>query len=159
MGWLAQKAVARNLNHAGGERMKKTAFARIVVLIVVAAVIVAALTGCAPKSATLDAIKKAGVLKWGSDPTFEPFEFIDKNNNPTGFDVDLVAAIAAKLGVKTSLTSGAFDGLLMALDTNKFDLVCAAMTITPLREKQVAFSIPYYRADMGIMYNLSLIHI
>jgi len=135
--------------------MNKRLHACIIACALIAGIVLVAFSGCAPKSATLDAIKKAGVLNWGSDPTFEPFEFIDKSNNPTGFDVELVNAIAGKLGVKAELTSGAFDGLLMALDTKKFDLVCAAMTITPDREKEVLFSIPYYRADMGIMYNPS----
>jgi len=135
--------------------MNKRLHARIIACALIAGFVLVAFSGCAPKSATLDAIKKTGVLNWGSDPTFEPFEFIDKDNNPTGFDVELVNAIANKLGVKANLTSGAFDGLLMALDTNKFDLVCAAMTITADRQKEVLFSIPYYRADMGIMFDPS----
>ena len=135
--------------------MDKKLHIRIIACFLIAGFALIMFSGCGQKSATLDAIKKAGVLNWGSDPTYEPFEFIDKNNAPTGFDVELVQAIAGKLGVKADLTSGAFDGLLMALDTRKFDLVCAAMTITPAREEQVAFSIPYYRADMGIMFNPS----
>ena len=135
--------------------MKHTVSGHVLVAVVLAVLVVSMVAGCAPKSTTLDAIKKAGVLEWGSDPTFEPFEFIDANNQPTGFDVELVNAIAAKLGVTAHMTSGAFDGLLMALDTHKFDLVCAAMTITPDRQEKVLFSIPYYRADMGIMFNPS----
>jgi ABC-type amino acid transport substrate-binding protein len=124
--------------------MKKTAFARIVVLVVVAAVMVTVLAGCKAKT---------GTLNWGTDPTYAPFEYADANNKPTGFDVDLMEAIAVKMGKTSNLTSGAFDGLLLALQGKKFDAVCAAMTITPDREKEVLFSIPYYRADMGIMYN------
>jgi len=124
--------------------MKKTAFARIVVLIVVAAVIVTVSTGCKAKT---------GTLNWGTDPTYAPFEYVDANNKPTGFDVELMEAIAVKMGKTSNLTSGAFDGLLLALQGKKFDAVCAAMTITADREKEVLFSIPYYRADMGIMYN------
>jgi len=124
--------------------MKKTAFARGVVLMVVAAVIVTVLTGCKTQS---------GTFNWGTDPTYQPFEYVDAANKPTGFDVELMEAIAAKMGRTSNLTSEAFDGLLLALEGKKFDAVCAAMTITPLREKEVSFSIPYYRSDMGIMYN------
>src|SRR5450756_2193819 len=141
MEWLAHYTVARNLNHAGGERMKKTAFARGVVLMVVAVMIVTVLTGCKTQTATFN---------WGTDPTYQPFEYADANNKPTGFDVELMEAIATKMGKTSNLTSEAFDGLLLALEGKKFDAVCAAMTITPLREKEVSFSIPYY---------LSLIHI
>ena len=124
--------------------MKKTAFARSVVLMVVAVLIVTVLTGCKTQT---------GTLNWGTDPTYAPFEYADAANKPTGFDVELMEAIAAKMGRTSNLTSGAFDGLLLALQGKKFDAVCAAMTITPEREKEVSFSIPYYRADMGIMYN------
>ena len=61
--------------------MKKTAFARIVVLVVVAAVMVTVLAGCKAKTATLN---------WGTDPTYAPFEYADANNKPTGFDVCLL---------------------------------------------------------------------
>ncbi|MCX6087321.1 MAG: transporter substrate-binding domain-containing protein, partial [Caldiserica bacterium] len=124
--------------------MKKTAFARSVVLVVVALMMVTVLTGCKTQT---------GTLNWGTDPTYAPFEYADEANKPTGFDVELMEAIAAKMGKTSSLTSGAFDGLLLALQGKKFDAVCAAMTITPEREQEVSFSIPYYRADMGIMYN------
>jgi polar amino acid transport system substrate-binding protein len=124
--------------------MKKRAFACIVVLMVVVLLMVTALTGCKTQT---------GTLNWGTDPTYAPFEYADAANKPTGFDVELMEAIAVKMGRTSNLTSGAFDGLLLALQGKKFDAVCAAMTITPDREKEVLFSIPYYRADMGIMYN------
>ncbi len=124
--------------------MKKTAFVRSIVLVVAVALMITVLTGCKTQS---------GVLNWGTDPTYAPFEYTDANNKPTGFDVELMEAIAAKMGKTSNLTSGAFDGLLLALQGKKFDAVCAAMTITPDRQKEVLFSIPYYRADMGIMYN------
>ncbi len=124
--------------------MKKTAFAHSAILMIVAVLVVTIMTGCKTQSKTLN---------WGTDPTYAPFEYADANNKPTGFDVELMEAIAAKLGRTSNLTSGAFDGLLLALEDKKFDAVCAAMSITPDREKEVSFSIPYYRADMGIMYN------
>lgn len=124
--------------------MKKSVFARIAVLLLVGLMVVSALTGCKAQT---------GALNWGTDPTYAPFEYADENNKPTGFDVELMEAIAAKMGKTSNLTSGAFDGLLLALQGKKFDAVCAAMTILPEREKEVLFSIPYYRADMGIMFN------
>ena len=124
--------------------MKKTAFVRSIILTVVAVLIVTALTGCKTQT---------GALNWWTDPTYAPFEYADAANKPTGFDVELMEAIAAKMGRTSNLTTGAFDGLILALEAKKFDAVCAAMTITPKREEEVGFSIGYYRADMGIMYN------
>ena len=127
--------------------MKKTAFARSIVLTVVAVMVVTVLTGCKTQS---------GTLNWGTDPTYAPFEYADANNKSTGFDVELMEAIAAKMGKTSNLTSGAFDGLLLALQGKKFEVLISSMTITPEREKEVSFSIPYYRADMGIVFDKTL---
>ncbi len=126
--------------------MKRTSPIRTICCLLIVMVVAVAMVGCKSQS---------GALNWGTDPTYAPFEYADANNEPTGFDVELMEAIAGKLGRTSNLTSGAFDGLLLALQTKKFDAVCAAMTITPDRLQEVAFSIPYYRADMGIMYNPS----
>ena len=113
------------------------------------------LSGCRPAatSSDLDRVKQDGVLTVGNDTTFAPFEFVDSTNKPTGFDIDLIAAVAQKLGLKADIVTTAWDGIIPALQTQKFEIVISAMTITTDREKEVSFSIPYYRADMGIMYN------
>ena len=126
--------------------MKKTVFLRTTAFMILAILVVASFAGCKTESAALN---------WGTDPTYAPFEYADADNKPTGFDVELMEAVAKKLGRTSNMTSGAFDGLLLALESKKFDAVCAAMSITPDREEEVAFSIPYYRADMGIMFNPS----
>jgi polar amino acid transport system substrate-binding protein len=113
------------------------------------------LTGCgtAATSSDLTRVKQDGVLTVGNDTTFAPFEFDDSTNKPTGFDIDLITAVAQKLGLKADVVTTAWDGIILALQAQKFEVVISAMTITPDREKEVSFSIPYYRADMGIMYN------
>ena len=113
------------------------------------------LTGCgsAATLSDLKRVKQDGILTVGNDTTFAPFEFVDSTNKPTGFDIDLITAVAQKLGLKADIVTTAWDGIIPALQTQKFEIVISAMTITTDREKEVSFSIPYYRADMGIMYN------
>jgi polar amino acid transport system substrate-binding protein len=113
------------------------------------------LSGCHPTatSSDLDRVKQDGALTVGNDTTYAPFEFVDSTNKPTGFDIDLIAAVAQKLGLKSDIVTTAWDGIIPALQAQKFEVVVSSMTITPEREKEVSFSIPYYRADMGIMYN------
>jgi len=113
------------------------------------------LSGCRPADtlSDLDRVKQDGALTVGNDTTFAPFEFADSTNKPTGFDIDLIAAVAQKLGLKSDIVTTAWDGIIPALQTQKFEVVISSMTITPDREKEVSFSIPYYRSDMGIMYN------
>ena len=113
------------------------------------------LSGCRPAatSSDLDRVKQDGVLTVGNDTTYAPFEFVDSANKPTGFDIDLIAAVAQKLGLKADIVTTAWDGIIPALQTQKFEVLISSMSINPDREKEVSFSIPYYRADMGIMYN------
>lgn len=116
------------------------------------------LAGCRPAatSSDLDRVKQDGVLTVGNDTTYAPFEFTDSANKPTGFDIDLIAAVAEKLGLKTDIVTTAWDGIIPALQTRKFEVVISSMTITPDREKEVSFSIPYYRADMGVVFDKTL---
>jgi lysine-arginine-ornithine-binding protein len=115
-------------------------------------------SGCRPEvvATDLERVKQDGVLTVGNDTTYAPFEFMDAANKPTGFDVDLIAAVADKLGLKSSIVTTAWDGIIPALQTRKFEVLISSMTITSDREKEVAFSIPYYRADMGIVFDKAL---
>jgi polar amino acid transport system substrate-binding protein len=81
---------------------------------------------------------------------------MDSTNDPTGFDVDLISAVAANLGLKAQIVTTAWDGIIPALQAQKFEAVISAMTITPDREKEVLFSTPYYRSDMGIVFDKTL---
>lgn len=98
----------------------------------------------------VDEIKARGELVVGSDAAYPPFEFVDKDGNIVGIDIDIVKAIADHLGVKLRIVNTSFDGIIPALLAKKFDIIISAMTITPERAKQVDFSIPYYNAGQLI---------
>ncbi len=123
---------------------------RFLVILVVSALVVVSLAG------TIDEIKKRGYIIMGTEATFPPFEFVDKQSKQiVGFDVDIAKMIAKKLGVQLVIKDIAFDGLIPALMTNKIDMIVAAMTITPEREKMVSFSIPYFTAGQVIVVRKS----
>ncbi|RIE17205.1 basic amino acid ABC transporter substrate-binding protein [Candidatus Cryosericum septentrionale] len=143
----------------GESNMSRTRTSRWGAVFTVALVLcLLVLSGCRPAatSSDLDRVKQDGVLTVGNDTTYAPFEFADSTNKPTGFDIDLIAAVAEKLGLKTDIVTTAWDGIIPALQTQKFEVVISSMTITPDREKEVSFSIPYYRADMGIVFDKTL---
>lgn len=93
--------------------------------------------------------KDAGVLSVGSDIPYAPIEFGDPPDYE-GFDVDLVGAIAEKLGVKAEFTKTPFDTITRDLAQGKFDMVASAMTITPERAEEVTFSDPYFAANQAL---------
>jgi len=123
----------------------------------IVAVAIVVSCGCGSSGTSrMEHITQDGVLTVGNDTTYAPFEFVDSSNAPTGFDVDLISAVAAKLGLKAQIVTTAWDGIIPALQSDKFEAVISAMTITPDREKEVLFSTPYYRSDMGIVFDRTL---
>lgn len=94
----------------------------------------------------LDAVKKAGVLRVGTEATYPPMEFADESGKAVGFDIDMMQYVADKLGVKLELVMGDFAGLIQGLSVNRFDTIVATMNITEERKKNVLFSEPYIPA-------------
>lgn len=92
-----------------------------------------------------------GTLTMGSNCSFPPFEYIDDNGDPAGFDVEIGRLVAEKLGMDFKVEDMAFDGLIAALDGGKIDMVIAGMTITPERQEQVDFSDSYFNAQQQVI--------
>lgn len=86
----------------------------------------------------------------GADTTFPPFE-MEKNGQVTGFDIDLIHAIAEKENMKIDLKTMDFQGLIPALQTGDIDVAVAGITITDERKKSVNFSDPYYHSGLSIL--------
>ncbi|MDU5915887.1 MAG: transporter substrate-binding domain-containing protein, partial [Negativicoccus succinicivorans] len=63
------------------------------------------------------------VLRVGAETTFPPFEFADEKGNYSGFDLDLIHAIAADLGYKVEFKSMGFDALIPALNSKQIDVI------------------------------------
>jgi ABC-type amino acid transport substrate-binding protein len=91
-----------------------------------------------------------GQLLVGTDTPYPPFE-IGQPPNITGYDIEVVNAIAQKLGLDVTYQDTAFDTIFRDLAQGKFDMVVAATTITPEREQKVDFSDPYYAADQALV--------
>lgn len=83
-------------------------------------------------------------IKFATEPTYAPFEYLDENNQMQGFDIDLANAICAELKAKCSFHNQAFDSLIPALKFKRYDAAISAMDITEARLEQVAFSDAYY---------------
>lgn len=98
----------------------------------------------------LDRITAAGELKIAMTGQYPPFNFVNDQNQVTGFDPAIGRALAERLGVKAIIVTTAWDGIIAGLLANKFDAIVGSMTITPEREKSVDFVGPYYHAGRAI---------
>lgn len=87
-----------------------------------------------------------GVLTMGTSADYEPFQFIDleNNNEIIGFDVDLARHIAAELGYELEIVDMNFNSLITALRSGRVDMVLAGMTPTSERLEVVDFSDIYH---------------
>jgi polar amino acid transport system substrate-binding protein len=91
-----------------------------------------------------------GTLTVGTDTPFEPFE-IGQPPDITGYDIEVMNAIAEKLGLEPSYTDTSFETIFRDTAQGQFDIAAAASTITPAREKTVTFSDPYYEAQQALL--------
>jgi polar amino acid transport system substrate-binding protein len=89
-------------------------------------------------------------LRVATDATFPPMEFVD-NGKRTGFDVELVEAVAAAMGRKLEWVDIDFKGLIPGLISRRFDLAVSAIYITDERKKVVDFSDSYFAGGLVTM--------
>ena len=95
----------------------------------------------------LQRVQSDGVLKWGADAEGgAPYVFPDPQqpDHLIGFEVELAAALAHKLGVRAQMVQNQWDGLVPALQRGNFDIVLNGMEITDEHRQQIALSQPYY---------------
>lgn len=90
-----------------------------------------------------------GTLTYGVAATFAPFEF-QKDGQLTGFDIDLISALAKKLKAETKPMNMDFQGLIPALLAGRIDIINSAMYINPKRSEQVDF-IPYLKVGNQVV--------
>jgi len=120
---------------------------------------IAVLLACSSMSAcqshsesAVERIHRTGVLRVGTDATYPPFESVDPSSGQlTGFDIDLVRAIARLLPARVEFVVVPFDGIVPGLKSGKYDLIISAMTITPERAQQIRFTRPYTTAGQSIV--------
>ncbi len=97
----------------------------------------------------------SGILCVASAFPDPPFELMD-GAAPTGFDVELMQAICADLGLQWRLvhySGGDFNGIFDGLANGSWDCVASGATITPQREAAATFCAPYLESGQSLVCN------
>jgi len=81
-------------------------------------------------------------IKVGGDENFPPYEFINANGEPDGFNIDLVHAVAEKLDINIDIQLGPWSEMVTALEEGNIDLL-AGMFYSSQRDQQFNFSAPH----------------
>lgn len=87
------------------------------------------------------------VLNVATDATFPPMEFTE-NGARTGFDVDIMNALAKAMGKRVQWTDIDFKGLIPGLIAHRFDAAISGIYITDERAKVVDFTDSYYAGGL-----------
>jgi polar amino acid transport system substrate-binding protein len=91
-----------------------------------------------------------GQLLVGTDTPFPPFE-IGQPPNISGYDIEVMNAIAENMDLSVTYQDTAFDTIFRDVANGQFDITAAATTITPERQQKVNFSDPYYEAQQALL--------
>ncbi len=75
---------------------------------------------------------------------FKPFSHFNSDNQLTGFDYDIAAAIADEMGLTLKSETASFASLIQGLQSNRYDALIASMTPTEKRAEVVDFTESYY---------------
>jgi polar amino acid transport system substrate-binding protein len=79
----------------------------------------------------------------GIDLHFFPFTYIDRNGNPSGFDVEALNWIAKEMGFKVQHRPKEWSTIEAALQARKIDLIASGLIASKERARQMAFTVPY----------------
>lgn len=96
-----------------------------------------AFAGCGKKK-----LVENGKLIMATNAYFPPYEYYD-GSTIVGIDAEIAAAIADKLGLELEIVDVEFDSIIAGVQSGKYDMGMAGMTVTPERQQSVAFSTTY----------------
>lgn len=91
-------------------------------------------------------------LIMGSSIDFAPYEYYDDATGEiVGIDVEIVQAVAEKMGCEVEIVDMQFDSIIAAVVSGKVDFGMSGFTITEERKESVDFSIPYTTAKQSVI--------
>ena len=105
------------------------------------ALIAFTLSGCEEKTDTIVVLTSSG---------YEPYEIIDTDGNLTGFDIELMEALAAEVGIEIEWKDVNFDGIIASLQSGQSEIAIAGISPTEERKAMVDFSDVYFNSESGL---------
>ena len=115
--------------------MSKKALLKIFACVLALALGMTALCACGSK--------EDNVLVMATNAAFPPYEFVDDNGEYAGIDVEIAGLIAEKLGMELKIEDVEFGSIIGGVQSGKFDMGMAGLTVDAERQKSVDFSTSY----------------
>ena len=150
--WLA---VVNWTSHRGFRSVMQRPRLRVVACALVAALAIGGWLLLRQSGPPVDEIwlqmQERGSWRVGMDPSFPPFETLDAQGAPVGYDVDLAREIAAEWGLEAEIVAIGYDSLLDALLVDRVDAVISAFPFNARMTKDIHYSPPYFEAGVRLV--------
>jgi len=122
-----------------------------VLALVVCGVVAAAGQTTGPPAPAAEAPPLPARLVYGGDRAFPPFEYLDDDGQPQGFNVELVRALAERLGVRIDIELAPWPEIVARFDRHEVDLV--SMAYSDLRDARYALLAPRtWTLDQAVVF-------
>ena len=123
---------------------------KLVALIMTFVATMSMMTGCGTAKAAEGKGKTEGELIMATNATFPPYEFVE-NGEYQGIDVEIAEKIAEELNCQLVIEDVDFGSIIAGVESGKYDMGMAGMTVTDERKKSVNFSDTYAVAVQSII--------
>jgi ABC-type amino acid transport substrate-binding protein len=120
-------------------------------MVIIAAVLLALASGRGASAEPLRTLIP-GTLRIGTYFVNPPFEYVAKGVD-VGFEVDLMKDIARRLGLKAVFVDTRWEKILQEMQGGRYDCIVGGITITPERERVLAWSVPYITTTLSLVVN------
>ena len=132
--------------------MKKLISLLLAVMMIASVAMLAACSGNTQSDVTeaADGSAEKAVLTMATNAYFPPYEYYD-GETIVGIDAEVAAAIAEKLGMELQIVDIEFDSIIAGVQTGKYDMGMAGMTVTEERKQSVDFSDSYATGIQSII--------
>src|SRR6185437_14154407 len=109
---------ARGDHHPTYRTAKENPVRRTLLALAAVLLTAATLAGCS-SSGSAD----SATLRVGTEGTYSPFSYQGTDGKLTGYDIEVVSAVAAKLGRRVEFVQTPFDTIFAGLEAKRYDLV------------------------------------
>ncbi len=104
--------------------------------------------GCQMQSAGVKKVEKkltmeSGILKVGAEMNYAPMEYFDENGEHSGFDMELIQAMAEEMGLQTQVVEMPWDSVFTGLEKGEYDVIVSSLSKTKEREEKYALTESY----------------
>lgn len=123
---------------------------KFLALVLAAVTICVAFAACSSKTNDTNKNEETKTLTMVTNAEFPPYEYTE-GGEVVGIDAEVAKAIADKLGMKLEIVDTKFDSIIPGVQSGKYDMGMAGLTVTPEREQNVAFSDSYATGIQSII--------